>query len=84
MSRVASRVCIVAASSILLALAGCSSYYRVSDPDSGKQYYTTSIGHKAGGAIEFKDAKSGSTVTVQNSEVSKIKKGEYDTAVGKK
>ncbi len=58
---------------------GCSSYYKVSDPGTGKVYYTKDI-KKRSGSIEFKDASTGNKVTIQNSEVSKIKKKEFDTA----
>jgi len=60
-------------------LAGCfGSYYSVRDPASGAQYYTTDV-DKTGitGAIKFKDAKSGSQVTLQSSEVKEISKDEY-------
>ena len=66
------------------ALAGCSSYYRITDPSSGKQYYTKDIDSDRSGAVEFKDAQTGSRVTLQNSEVAKIKKDEYKAAVDKK
>ena len=61
-------------------LAGCfgGGYYSVRDPGSGAQYYTTDV-DKTGttGAIKFKDAKSGSQVTLQSSEVKEISKDEY-------
>ena len=57
---------------------GCSSYYRVTDPASGRTYYTTKI-DEAGraGAVKIKDAKTGSTVTLQSSEVKEISSDEY-------
>ncbi|MFH1981352.1 MAG: hypothetical protein ABIL58_05890 [Pseudomonadota bacterium] len=52
-------------------------YYRVKDPVSDKTYYTTDVDEEKGGAIKLKDANTGSTVTLQNSEVTKIKKEEF-------
>ncbi len=52
-------------------------YYRVKDPSSDKTYYTEKIEEEKGGAIKLKDANTGSVVTLQNSEVTKIKKEEY-------
>jgi len=63
----------------LLMAAGCStSYYRVIDPESGKTYYTNKV-EKAGkgGAVKFKDAQSGNSVTVQSSEVKELSEGEF-------
>ena len=70
---------LLGAMALLMLLAGCfGSYYVVRDPASGTQYYTTDVG-KAGmsGAIKFKDAKSGSEVTLQSSEVKEISKDEF-------
>lgn len=67
---------------LALAVAGCSSHYRVTDPGSGKTYYTTKI-EDAGraGAVKLKDAKTGSTVTLQSSEVREISEEEYEAAL---
>ncbi len=63
-------------------VAGCGSdYYRVTDPAGNRQYYTTDIDKTKAGAITFKDAKSGSTVTLQSSEVKEISKDEFKSAV---
>ena len=61
---------------------GCSSYYRVTDPASGKAYYTTKI-DEAGkaGAVKIKDAKTGSIVTLQSSEVKEISSKEYEAGI---
>jgi hypothetical protein len=60
-------------------LAGCGGYYAVRDPASSTQYYTTDV-DKAGstGAIKFKDAKTGSEITLQSSEVKEISKEDYN------
>lgn len=62
-------------------LAGCSSHYRVSDPAGTKLYYTKSIDRSKSGSIRFKDAGTGSEVTMQSSEVTKISKKEFESAV---
>ncbi len=59
-------------------VAGCTSYYRVTDPGSGKAYYTTKVGDAGrGGAVKIKDDKTGSTVTLQSSDVKEISEDEY-------
>lgn len=63
-----------------LLLAGCfSNYYMVRDPGSGTAYYTTDV-KKAGSAVQFKDARTGAAVTLQNSEVKEISKDEFAKA----
>ena len=63
---------------VTLTAAGCTSYYRVTDPASGKSYYTTVITDAGGsGAVKVKDAKTGSTVTLQSSEVKEVSEDEY-------
>ena len=74
---------LLGAAVLTMLLAGCfGSYYLVRDPASGTQYYTTDVG-KAGvsGAVKFKDAKSGSEVTLQSSEVKEISKDDYNKAI---
>lgn len=54
-------------------IAGCISYYRITDPSSGKTYYATKVGEAGGaGAVKIKDEKTGSPVTLQSSEVKEI------------
>ena len=59
----------------------CSHYYKVNDPAGTKEYYTTEIDQKKGGAIEIKDKKTGATVTLQSSEVKEISEEEFEKAV---
>ena len=67
----------VGAAACTMLLAGCSgSYYMVREPGSATPYYTTDI-DKAGSAVQFKDAKTGSAITLQNSEVKEISKDEF-------
>ncbi len=66
----------------LLALAGfsvgCANYYRVTDPTTGRVYYTQELQHQNSGAAKLKDARTGGTVTVQNSEIEKISEEQFN------
>jgi len=58
-------------------VAGCASYYKVKDPLTGNVYFTQKIDNLKGGAVKLKDARSGDTVTIQNSEVKQLNSNEY-------
>jgi len=62
-----------------LLVGGCSStYYKVTDPQSGNAYYTEKVDTLVGtGAVKVKDARTGSLVTLQSSEVKEISEKEY-------
>ena len=62
---------------------GCTKYYQVTDPSTGKVYYTTEVEMKSG-ATMLQDDKSRTKVTIQNSEVTEITKDQYKKAVGTK
>ena len=79
MNRNAFTMCLVAV--MVWVVAGCSHYYKVSDPAGQKEYYTKDIDSSKSGAIKIKDAKSGATVTLQSSEVKEISEEEFDAAV---
>jgi len=67
---------------LLMTVAGCSSYYRVTDPASGKAYYTTKVNDAGrGGAVKIKDEKTGSMVTLQSSEIKEISSDEFEAAL---
>ena len=66
---------------IVFLIAGCASYYKVTDPQSGKIYFTQGVDTISGGAVKLKDDRSGSTVTIQNSEVKEISKSEYQAGL---
>jgi len=69
----------------MMVMAGCTTYYRVTDPASGKEYYTTNVKDKGrSGAVKITDDKTGSSVTLQSSEVREISEDEYTAATGKK
>ena len=67
---------------VTLIAAGCTTYYKVSDPSSGRAYYTTKVKEGMGGSVKFKDEKSGSMVTLQSSEVKEISADEFKSALG--
>jgi len=62
---------------MVLAAAGCTSYYIVKDPSTGKSYYTTDLKEMKGGSVKLKDEKTGAVVTIQNSEIREVDSGEY-------
>jgi hypothetical protein len=64
-----------------LLVSGCASYQRVTDPTTQKVYYTKDLHDRGNGAVVFKDAATGEKVTLQNSEVKKIKRSEFKQAV---
>jgi hypothetical protein len=59
---------------------GCASdYYKVTDPTTGREYYTTELQRNNSGAATLKDGRTGNTVNLQNSEIAKVSKEEYDS-----
>ena len=67
---------------VFMLVAGCTDYYKIVDPASGKAYYTNDYDDKRNGAVTFKDAATGSRVTIQNSEVTEISKEAFEEQVG--
>jgi len=67
----------------LLALSACAHYYRVTDPGSGKSFYTEEV-KRDGSAVTFKDSQTGAQTTLQNSQVLEISGKDYQAGVGKK
>jgi hypothetical protein len=69
----------------VLFLAGCGGYWMVTDPSTKNVYYTEEVEQsRSTGAVRFIDAKTGTSVNLQNSEVKEITKDEFKAAVGKK
>ena len=64
----------------MAAVAGCTKYYQVTDPASGRSYYAERVEGRTGGAVSLKDARTGDMVTLQNSEVREITETEYKRA----
>ena len=69
----------MALAACMVELSGCTSYYRVTDPSTGRTYYTTSMKKKGDGAVQLRDGRTGQEVTIQNSEVAKVTKEEYES-----
>lgn len=73
----------IAALALGAALSGaCTSYFQVTDPTTGRQYYTTEV-EDAGdaGAIRFRDARHDEEVTLPSSEVKPISPERYREGV---
>jgi hypothetical protein len=68
---------------LAVSLTACAHYYKVTDPASGKVFYTEDV-KRNGSAVEFKDAQNESVVTLQNSSVQEIDKQAYEAGVAKK
>jgi hypothetical protein len=57
----------------------------VTDPTTKNVYYSEDVQQsKSTGAVKFTDAKTGTSVNLQNSEVKEITKDEFKAALGKK
>ena len=70
---------------VILSISACGRYYKVKDPVSGNVYYTTELEQKdRTGVVMLKDAKTGSKVTLQNSEVTEIDSKEFKANTKKK
>jgi hypothetical protein len=72
---------ILLAGFFFVGIVGCGGYYQVKDPAGGSIYYTKKIKDERGGAIKFTDEKTKINVTLQNSEVKKISKKEFKSAL---
>jgi hypothetical protein len=62
---------------LFLSATAYAKYYQVTDNATGKVYYTKNIDHKGGGAIRFKDARTGDKITLQSTTVNKINKEQF-------
>jgi hypothetical protein len=76
------RILAVVAFAVCCAACAQNSYYKVTDPGSGKVFYTEEI-KRNGSAVEFQDAQTNSVVTLQNSEIAAVPEATYKEAVGK-
>ncbi len=67
---------------LIMGMAGCTSYYKVSDPTTGNTYYTTKVKEHGGtGAVTFEDARTKSTVTIPSSAVKELSEEEFQAGV---
>jgi hypothetical protein len=74
-------IAILLAVFFFVGIVGCGGYYMVKDPASDNVYYTKKIKDERGGAIKFKDEKTQTNVTLQNSEIKQIPKKEFKSAL---
>ena len=81
MKRAVGKGPLVASLCLSLLVVGCASYYRVSDPSTKAEYYTEEVETLKDGAVKLKDARTGSTITLQSSEVKEISSDEYKAAL---
>jgi len=65
---------------LLIAAACTATYFKVTDLDTGREYYTGDFTRKDG-AIRFKDARTGATTTLQNPQVLEIDQRTFDSGV---
>jgi hypothetical protein len=65
-----------------LSTAGCTTYYQVTDPASGRLYYADDLKRSKDGTVQFKDLKSGADVTLRSSEVREVSSDEVKKATG--
>jgi len=75
------RIGVVSMLVLFLLAGGCTSYYIVKDPTSGVTYFTKDFDEKKSGAVTLQDEKTGAKVSIQNSEIRKVKKDEYKAAM---
>jgi hypothetical protein len=65
---------------LLMAAACTATYFKVTDLATGRQYYTVDFTSKDG-AVQFKDARTGATTTLQNPQVLEIDQRTFDAGV---
>ena len=76
------RLTILMAMILIMVTIGCASYYKVTDPSTGKEYYTQTLNRK-GGSVTFKDVNTQRTVTLQSSEILELSKDAFKANMGK-
>lgn len=62
---------------VSLGVAGCSTYFRVTDTSNGKVYYTKDYAREPNN-VRFKDANTGKEMTIPTADVRSISSEEYD------
>ncbi len=65
------------ACALAFTLFGCTTYHKVTDPASGRVYYTDSLERLKGGAVRFKDEVTKTWVTLSASEVMQITEDQF-------
>lgn len=66
---------------LLMFVAGCTTYHRVTDLNTGMVYYSEELHQKSGGAVEFKDGRTGHTIVLPSTEVREITKEQYQQGI---
>lgn len=62
---------------VTLLVSGCTTYYRITDKDTGKSYYTTSFDRQPNN-VRFKDHRTRQDVALPVAEIKEVTKDEYD------
>ena len=83
-SRLTRQTFLAAALGLALAAIGCTSYYVITEPKTGKVYYTTEWEMARGVTTRFVDAKSGAIATIQESEIRQVDEKEFQKNTAKK
>jgi len=82
MEKSVSMGCLSVMGAAVMLISGCgANYYQVREPFAGKNFYTNRIDEMSCGAVKFTDARSGATVTIQNSAIKEITVQEYNVGV---
>ena len=72
---------ILAVVPLLLIAAACeATYYKLTDPATGREYYAVDYMNK-GTLVEFKDARTGAKTTLQNPVVLEINEQTFEAGV---
>jgi len=66
---------------VIAFVAGCTTCYKVADATTGRSYYTTQVKTLDGGATRLKDERTMTEVTIQNLQLEKITKEQYESAL---
>jgi hypothetical protein len=71
-------VCLICVAFII----GCgSSHYKITDPSSKNVYFAEGLDEMDNGAIKFRDAKTGSDVILQSSEVKEVDEKTFNEGI---
>ncbi len=62
---------------VALLVSGCTTYYRITDKDTGKSYYTTSFDRQPNN-VRFKDHKTRQDVALPVVDIKEVTREEYD------
>jgi hypothetical protein len=62
---------------------GCEAYYRVTDTNTDRVYYTDDLHRTPNGSVRIADGRTGDEVTLQNSKIRRIDRSEFYTGRAK-